>query len=86
MPSEPEFETPEGFGPPQGTEPGQEFEAVAVLRLKPDGQLCLVSLDGSKFEDSEKDYDDDEPEETETVVAEEVTEGPDLGFANRLMQ
>jgi hypothetical protein len=89
MPTEPEFENPSGFGAPQGTEPGGEFEAVAVLRLKPDGNLCLVSLDGSKFEDKEKDYDDEEESTEEVEVEETVTEapaGPDLGFANRIMQ
>jgi hypothetical protein len=86
MPSEPEFPNPEGFGPPQGVEPDQEFEAVAVLRLKPDGNLCLVSLDGSKFEaDDDNDYDEEEEVETTEEVVEQPA-GPDLGFANRLMQ
>jgi hypothetical protein len=87
MPSEPEFPNPEGFGPPQGVEPGQEFEAVAVLRLKPDGQLCLVSLDGSKFESEEKEYDKEEGGE-EMEMMETMTEkpaGPDMGFAQRIM-
>lgn len=83
MPSEPVFPNPEGFGPPQGVEPGQEFEAVAVLRLKPDGQLCLVSLDGSKFESEEKEY-EEEVVETEEVV-QETPAGPDMGFAQRIM-
>lgn len=86
MPSEPEFPNPEGFGPPQGVEPDQEFEAVAVLRLKPDGDLCLVSLDGSKFERDDDNYEDESEEKEETVVAEETTpSGREIGFAERLM-
>jgi hypothetical protein len=85
MPEMPEIDLPDGFGPPQGTEPGQDYEAVVVLREKPNGKTCVVSLDGSRYQSEDDDYDEEEEVETTEEVVEQPA-GPDLGFANRLMQ
>jgi hypothetical protein len=45
----PEFDAPQGFEVPEGSEPGADFQAVATVRQKADGRLCLVSLDGAEF-------------------------------------
>jgi len=65
----PEFDAPEGFEVPEGSEPGADFQAVATVRQKADGRLCLVSLDGAEFAAVAA-----EPVEEE-VVEEEQTAG-----------
>jgi hypothetical protein len=47
------FPAPEGFSPPDGTEEGGTFEAMAEFRLDVGGRLTLVSLEGCECEDSE---------------------------------
>ncbi len=42
-----DFPMPEGFEPPKGTKPGQEFEALATLKIDEDGDLCLLKIDGA---------------------------------------
>lgn len=39
-----EFQIPEGFTIPEGTEPGEEFDVVCSLRAKNNGTLCLTRL------------------------------------------
>jgi len=42
----PEFPAPEGFVPPPEIEPGEEFEALGTFKMKDDGRVCLVAMDG----------------------------------------
>lgn len=39
-----EFHIPEGFTLPEGAEPGEDFDLVCSLRVKPNGTLCLTKL------------------------------------------
>jgi len=39
-----EFDLPEGFTLPEGTEPGSEFDLVCTFRLKKNKKLCLTEL------------------------------------------
>lgn len=86
----PEFSAPKGFVPPEGTEPGKPFPVVAELQVKPDGTLCLVSIEGAEFE-KEDGYEEEEEVEVEddglgdeTVTENVVTEQDPRGFAERL--
>ncbi len=76
----PEFESPQGFAPEEGVENDTEFEAIATLKRKPDGKLCLVALDGARFPDKQEDEVEEEEEITETVEG----EGDSVSFADRL--
>lgn len=64
MKKEIEFEAPEGFAPPEDSEPGKPFEVLATIRMKEDGKLCLEALDGApvgeKYADKETEMPDDE--------------------------
>lgn len=40
----PEFDLPDGFMLPEGTEPGSDFDLVCSFRLKKGNRLCLVRL------------------------------------------
>ncbi len=44
-----EFTAPAGFGAPEGTQPGDTFEAMATFQLKKDGQMCLVAIGEHKM-------------------------------------
>lgn len=93
----PEFMIPRGFEAPTDVQPGAEFNAVAVLRQKPDGKLCLVSLDGAKFEGEEEEY-EEEGEDDEVALEDGMSEEgtvttqdgngisgmKDMGFAERI--
>jgi hypothetical protein len=39
-----EFQIPKGFTLPEGAEPGEDFDLVCSLRVKPNGTLCLTKL------------------------------------------
>jgi hypothetical protein len=43
----PEFPLPEGFTPPEGTQTGTPFQALGTFRVKSDGSMCLLAVDGS---------------------------------------
>lgn len=44
-----EFDPPEDFSIPEGKTSGDDFDIVATIRIKPDGRLCLVALDGARM-------------------------------------
>lgn len=46
-----EFKMPDDFAPPADVKPGEEFQALATLKVKSDGVLCLTAIDGSAIED-----------------------------------
>jgi hypothetical protein len=52
---------PPGFEPPNGTQPGQAFDAIAKLRQCEDGRYELLAVDGAPLSDAKDDSDDDEP-------------------------
>jgi len=65
MKKEIEFKAPEGFVVPEDVEPGKPFEAMATLRQKEDGTLCLEAIDGAPLSKDGGDYDkDDAPTDT----------------------
>ena len=41
-----DFPVPEGFSPPTGIKQGEEFTALASLKLNTDGDLQLTKIDG----------------------------------------
>jgi len=56
-----DFAIPTGFTPPEGSAPGDSFEAVATFYLGKDGSLCLKAVDGIPLS-NEKEDDDKEAE------------------------
>lgn len=42
----PEFSVPEGFTPPEGSDGGREFEGLGRFKIKENGNMCLVAVDG----------------------------------------
>lgn len=42
-----EFVTPEGLTLPEGTQPGDKVELMAEFQVKPDGRMCIVSIEGA---------------------------------------
>jgi hypothetical protein len=60
------FPAPADFEVPDNIEAGDTFEAMAELRLEPDGRLTLVGLDGYECgcKDTEEDEDEDEGPES----------------------
>lgn len=69
----PEFSPPSGFVPPEGIEPGKPFPALVELQVKPDGQLCLVSIEGAEYPEKEEEY---EEEDEEMEMESEMEEPP----------
>jgi hypothetical protein len=65
----PEFSPPSGFVPPEGMEPGKPFPALVELQVKPDGQLCLVSIEGAEY--PKEGYEEEEEHEEEEMEVEE---------------
>lgn len=63
-----EFSPPPGLMIPEGLTADATFELPAEFRVKPDGKICLVAIDGVDLPEKE----DDEIEEEE-----EVEVGPD---------
>lgn len=57
------FPVPPEFEVPEGTKAGDTFEAMAELRLEPDGKLTLVSLEGCECGGEKEMEDDGEPED-----------------------
>lgn len=49
----PEFPIPADFTPPQGTKTGEPFQALGTFRIKSDGSMCLLAVDGSPVSSSE---------------------------------
>lgn len=45
---------PEGFMPPKNARPGEPFEVVAMVKPSDDGTFALISLDGIKLPEDEK--------------------------------
>lgn len=78
----PEFSAPEGFAPEEGVEEDQEFEAIATLKRKPDGKLCLVALDGARFPDKRDGYEEEAEEVSEEV--EDRGMNSERSFSDRL--
>jgi len=56
-----EFDSPPGFALPEGKAVGDDIEVMASVRVKPDGRLCLVELDGNRMP-GYKEGDEDEPD------------------------
>jgi hypothetical protein len=80
----PEFDAPPGFTPPEGIEPEKPFPALVELQVKPDGKLCLVSIEGSAY--PEEEY-EEEDEEMEMEMEEEEMSMPmqdERAFSERL--
>lgn len=79
----PEFSPPSGFMPPEGVEPGKPFPALVELQVKPDGQLCLVSIEGSEYpKEGEEEY-EEEMEMEEEVLPMDLTKD-ERGLGERL--
>ena len=53
-----EFDAPEGFVLPEGKAVGDDVELMATVRMKPDGRLCLVEIDGVRMKGFRDDEDD----------------------------
>lgn len=79
--SYPEFKPPMGFMPEEGVEPGTEFEAIGTFKMKPDGTMCLVGIEGSRFEEGPE-----EVEEEEVVEEEVAPPSTEKAFADRLFE
>lgn len=58
MPKRIEFDAPDGFVLPEGKAVGDDFELMATIRMKPDGRLCIVELDGNRMPGFRDDEDD----------------------------
>ena len=57
---------PKGYTPPEGSKPGEPFEAVAMLVASEDGSYTLKTIDGVKiagYKDHEEKSEDMEPEQ-----------------------
>lgn len=44
----PEFQVPEGYSPPEGTKPGEEFQELCTLKVKADGKMMCVTAVGEQ--------------------------------------
>lgn len=64
---------PKGYVVPEGTKPGEPFEAVATLAMNEDGTFTLAAIDGSELED-EMEEDDMEEEAKSAATAGGLTE------------
>lgn len=60
-----EFQVPEGYVVPEEAAGGKEFDAVATLKVKEDGSICLVAIDGSEVANGAKqeEYKEEAPED-----------------------
>lgn len=58
MPKRIEFDAPDGFVLPEGLGVDDDIEIMATVRMKPDGRLCLVELDGTRMPGFRDDEDD----------------------------
>lgn len=71
----PHFAMPVGYREPEGTKEGDTFEAVGTFRLKPDGQLCLVEIDGVELEDAPEEEMVEPMQEDEEMMDETTSVG-----------
>jgi len=67
-----EFQIPEGFFVPEGTEPGEEFDAVCSFRVKGTGTLCLTRLGDTEMPGCKE-------------AKEDAKERPQYGAAKQMM-
>jgi hypothetical protein len=58
-----EMSPPEGFMVPQGLDEDATFETVTEWRLKPNGKMCVVSIDGVEVPQKEDKMEEVEEEE-----------------------
>jgi hypothetical protein len=58
----PEFPVPDGFTPPEGTQTGEPFQALGTFRVKSDGSMCLLAVDGSPVSSGEGGASEQPPE------------------------
>jgi hypothetical protein len=58
-----DFPLPEGFKPPAGIKNGEEFTALASLKMGEDGNLQLSKIDGIPVNGKAEDEDEDKEEE-----------------------
>lgn len=68
------FPAPSDFQVPEDLAAGDTFEAMAELRLEPDGKLTLVRLDGSECGCGKEEGEDEKGEDEEGE-----DEGPERG-------
>lgn len=75
-----EMSPPEGFMVPEGLEGDATFETVTEWRLKPNGKMCVVSVDGIEVpqkEDKEEMVEEEEFYEPPTSGKDSFIEGID---------
>ncbi len=58
----PEFPVPKDFSPPEGTQTGEPFQALGTFRIKSDGSMCLLAVDGSAVSTGEQEPDESQQE------------------------
>lgn len=66
-PSSPyEIPAPDGFQPPDGTEPGRKFDVTMKVHMDQNGMICIDSIEGiSTGQEADDDETQDEPPEPE---------------------
>lgn len=68
------FQVPEGMQLPDGVKEGDEFDALATVKMGPSGKLMLVAVDGYSLAEAKEDEpksaeeDDDEPQFADVVA------------------
>jgi hypothetical protein len=73
------LDAPAGFDVPEGTKPGEMFEAMSTFRLNDNGQLTLEAIDGNSLSGSpEEDYEEEGEEEGKAPM--KGKGGPAMGF------
>jgi hypothetical protein len=76
-----DFPMPEGFEPPKGTKPGDEFEALATLKIDDDGDLCLLKLDGADVKPEDEEEEDNDNNKGEQSALESMRQNlPSTGL------
>ena len=55
-----EMSPPDGFMVPEGLDEDATFETVTECRLKPNGKMCVVSVDGVEVPQKEEEVEEDE--------------------------
>lgn len=67
-----EFDAPEGFVLPEGKAINEDIECMAVVRMKADGRLCLVELNGERMPGYKEDDDEHQGKSYPQVAADEM--------------
>lgn len=49
----PEIPLPSGYTPPDDAQPGEDISVLMKLRMKPNGNACITSVDGAPYEKEE---------------------------------